>query len=155
MNGFSVRVLRAGDVGLLRSMLAMFGAAFADLPTYTARQPDDVYLERLLGNPTFVGIAAVSGAQVVGGIAAYVLPKFEQARSELYLYDLAVEESHRRQGVATALISELRRLATERGAYVVFVQADREDEAAVALYSKLGSPQDVVHFDFPPLELVA
>ena len=33
---------------------------------------------------------------------------FERARSEVYLYDLAVAESHRRQGIATRLIDALR-----------------------------------------------
>lgn len=27
---------------------------------------------------------------MVGGLAAYVLPKFEQERSEVYIYDLAI-----------------------------------------------------------------
>jgi len=35
------------------------------------------------------------------------------------------------------------------GAYVIFVQADTgiEDEPAVALYTKLGKQEDVLHFD--------
>ena len=39
----------------------------------------------------------MKGDEVVGGLAAYELRKFEQARSEFYLYDLAVSEAHRRQ----------------------------------------------------------
>jgi aminoglycoside 3-N-acetyltransferase I len=30
---------------------------------------------------------------------------------------------------------------------VIFVQADLQDEPAIALYSKLGSREDVLHFD--------
>ena len=86
-------------------------------------------------------------AQVVGGIAAYELKKFEQQRSEIYIYDLAVAEAHRRRGIATALIQALRRIAAGRGAYVIFVQADIGDEPAIALYSKLGIREDVLHFD--------
>jgi hypothetical protein len=33
------------------------------------------------------------------------------------------------------------------GAYVIFVQADLEDGPAIALYSKLGIREDVLHFD--------
>ena len=84
---------------------------------------------------------------MVGGLAAYELRKFEQARSEFYLYDLAVAGAHRREGIATALIMALRRVAAERGAYVVFVQADLVDAPAVALYTKLGVREDVLHFD--------
>ena len=152
---FDVKVLRAGSAASLRAMLSMFGRAFADVATYTARQPDDDYLERLLASSTFIGLAAFADGRVIGGIAAYVLPKFEQARSELYIYDLAVDEKHRRQGVATALIAELREVAVERGAYVIFVQADRGDKPAISLYTKLGVREDVLHFDIAPMPSVA
>ncbi len=42
---------------------------------------------------------------------------------------------------------ELRRLAKDRGAYVVYVQADLVDAPAIALYTKLGTREDVLHFD--------
>ena len=78
-------------------------------------------------------------ARSIGGLAAYELKKFEQERSEVYIYDLAVDAAHRRKGVATALIRTLGEAARKRGAYVMFVQADigEEDEAANALYRKL------------------
>jgi aminoglycoside 3-N-acetyltransferase I len=79
-----------------------------------------------------------------------VLPKFEQQRSEFYIYDLAVAESHRRQGVATSMIRELQQMAAARGMYVIFVQADRGDDPAIALYSKLGVREEVLHFDIAP-----
>ena len=145
-----IRVLGAQDVDLLRQMLVMFGHAFADLPTYTARQPDDPYLRRLLESPPFVAIAAVAGTQVVGGLAGYILQKFEQARAEFYIYDLAVEESHRRRGVATAMIRQLERLAATRAVHVIFVQADHGDDPAIALYTKLGRREEVLHFDIQP-----
>ncbi|MGI9404951.1 MAG: hypothetical protein ACR2O4_01155 [Hyphomicrobiaceae bacterium] len=37
--------------------------------------------------------------QVIGGLVAYELKKFEQERSEIYIYDLAVAAEHRRKGV--------------------------------------------------------
>jgi len=49
------------------------------------------------------------------------------------------------------LIEKLREVAAQRGAYVIFVQADTgiEDEPAVALYTNLGRREDVLHFDIP------
>ena len=76
---------------------------------------------------------------MVGGLAAYELKKFEQERSEIYIYDLAVASTHRRQGIATALIGELKKIAAARRAYVIFVQADLVDAPAIAPYAKLGS----------------
>lgn len=146
---FTVRLLGADDVAALRGMLAMFGRAFDDMSTYTGHQPDDGYLARLLASLTFIAVAAERDGAVVGGLAAYVLPKFEQARSEVYIYDLAVDEAHRRQGVATQLIRLLQREAAARGAWVVFVQADYGDDPAIALYQKLGVREEVLHFDLP------
>lgn len=146
----STQVLGRDDVGLLRALLALFGKAFGDPESYVAKQPSAPYLEDLLSSQTFVAIAAVSASEVIGGLAGYVLPKFEQERSEFYLYDLAVAEEHRRQGVATALIETLKRVAGKRGIYVIFVQADHGDDPAVALYTKLGTREDVMHFDISP-----
>ncbi len=41
----------------------------------------------------------------------------------------------------------LRRIAAARGSYVIFVQADLGDAPAIALYSKLGRREEVLHFD--------
>ena len=129
------------------SMLDTFGQAFDDLPAYGGNRPGSAYLRGLLGSDYFIALAALKGEEVVGGLAAYELQKFEQQRSEIYIYDLAVAAPHRRQGIATRLIQELRRIAAARGAYVIFVQADIGDEPAIALYSKLGIREDVLHFD--------
>jgi ribosomal protein S18 acetylase RimI-like enzyme len=144
-------VLGPDDVARLESMLSLFGRAFDDPDTYNRSRPTPAYLAGLLGSPNFVAVAAVEDGAVVGGLAAYVLPKFEQARSEIYIYDLAVDEPFRRRGIATALIDKVRGVAAERGAWVIFVQADPEDAPAVALYSKLGVREDVLHFDLAPL----
>jgi aminoglycoside 3-N-acetyltransferase I len=145
-----IRTLGPDDVATLRGMLTMFGRAFGEPETYGAAQPDDEYLTRLLSGSAFVAVAALDESSVIGGIAAYVLPKFEQARTELYIYDLAVEEAHRRKGVATAMIEELRNVAAARGIYIIYVQADLGDAAAIALYTKLGTREDVLHFDILP-----
>jgi aminoglycoside 3-N-acetyltransferase I len=41
------------------------------------------------------------------------------------------------------------RIAAANAAKVVFVQADYGDDAAIALYSKLGHREEVLHFDIP------
>ena len=145
-----IRLLSSDDIAHLRSMLSVFGRAFGDSATYDADQPDDAYLRRLLDSETFVAIAALEGPEVVAGLAGYVLPKFERARSEFYIYDLAVDERYRRRGIATAMLDELRAYARSRGIDVIFVQADHGDDPAIALYTKLGRRADVLHFDLQP-----
>jgi aminoglycoside 3-N-acetyltransferase I len=133
----------------MKSVLATFGKAFDDTQTYGANQPSAGYLQQLLDSDNFIALAALKNGEVVGGLAAYELRKFEQERSEIYIYDLAVAVAHRREGIATALIQQLKTLAAARAAYVIFVQADVSDEPAIALYSKLGVREDVLHFDIP------
>jgi len=131
----------------MRAALSLFGNAFGDPTTYTGAQPSSDYLERLLERDMFIALTAIRSGEVVGALAAYVLPKFEQERSEIYIYDLAVANAHRRQGIATAMLAELQLVAARRRANVIFVQADYGDDAAIALYTKLGVREDVMHFD--------
>lgn len=147
---YEIRVLGQGDAPVMRQMLGCFGEAFDEPRTYCAAQPDDEYLDALLANGCFFAIAAMGSEGVIGGLAGYELHKFEQARSELYIYDLAVAVEHRRRGIATALIEAAQELARERGAWTLYVQADLGDEPAIALYSGLGTREDVLHFDIPP-----
>ena len=144
---FTIHRLVPDDVALMEAMLTTFGEAFDEVGTYTGARPSAAYLKRLLGTDYFIALAALKCGEVVGGIAAYELRKFEQERSEIYVYDLAVAAAHRREGIATALILELKKLAAARGAYVVFVQADLGDAPAIALYTNLGTREDVLHFD--------
>ena len=144
---FVIRRLTRDDIGLFRELLAVMGRAFDEPDTYTSAQPSAAYLHKLLGTEHFIALAALEGDAAIGGLAAYELPKFEQARSEIYLYDLAVASEHRRKGVATGLIAELRTIGAARGAHVIFVQADPPDQAAIALYTKFGVKESVFHFD--------
>jgi aminoglycoside 3-N-acetyltransferase I len=139
--------LGAGDVARMRALNALFGEAFADVETYGAEPPGDGYLADLLGKEHVIALTASVGGSLAGGLVAYELDKFERARREVYIYDLAVDERHRRRGAATALIRRLGEVAKARGAWVVFVQADYGDDPAIALYEKLGVREEVLHFD--------
>jgi len=141
--------LTQADHALFAGMLDVFSVAFEDAESFERKRPSASYLAKLLGTQTFIALTAVDAGVVVGALAAYELQKFEQERSEIYIYDLAVSPTHRRRGIATALIEALQTIASQRGAYVIFVQADYGDDPAIALYTKLGSREEVLHFDIP------
>ncbi|GJE01743.1 AAC(3)-I family aminoglycoside N-acetyltransferase [Methylobacterium isbiliense] len=143
----TLRRLGPADLAPARALNALFGTAFAEPETYGAAPPDDAYLEGLLGREHIVVLVALAGEAVAGGLVAYELDKLERARREVYLYDLAVAQEHRRRGIATALITRLRAIAAERGAWAVFVQADHGDDPAIALYESLGTREEVLHYD--------
>nr|AEI30156.1 gentamycin 3-N-acetyltransferase [uncultured bacterium] len=144
---FALHRLTPDDLKLMDALLAMFGAAFEDVDTYGKARPGAAYMKSLLGSDYFIALVAMKDNAIVGGLAAYELRKFEQERSEIYIYDLAVAAAHRREGIATALIEGLKKIAADRGTYVIYVQADVGDSPAIALYSKLGAREDVLHFD--------
>lgn len=147
--GFTVRRLGPGDIPSMRALNALFGLAFAEPDTYGAAPPDDAYLADLLAKAHVAVLVAERDGTVLGGLVAYELDKFERARREIYLYDLAVEAEHRRRGIATALIRQLQAHAAGRGAWVIFVQGDPGDGPALALYDRLGTLEEVLHFDLP------
>src|SRR5262249_51631668 len=101
----------------------------------------------LLSKDHFIVVVATMEKVVVGGLAGYVLEKFEQQRREIYIYDLAVSDAHRRKGVATGTINALKKIAAGQDAYVIFAQADLEDGPAIALYRSLGTLKPAHHFD--------
>lgn len=144
---FEYHVLTGDHVDDLQSLLAVFADAFDMEAEYLQKQPDKSYLKNLLSSSTFICVVAKRQEEIIGGCCAYVLPKFEQKRAEIYLYDLAVKQDFRRMGVATAVIDRLRFHAQKYGAYVIFVQADEGDEVAQSVYRSLGTEEKVFHFD--------
>lgn len=147
----TVRRLGPADIEAARDLNALYADAFDDADTYRRDMPDDAWLARQLNKDATILLVAEIDGTIVGGLTAYELAKLEAARSEIYLYDLAVAEAHRRRGVATTLIEELQHIAANIGAWAVFVQADYVDPPAIALYTKLGLREEVLHFDLPPL----
>lgn len=146
---YSYKHLTTSDVPLLKNLLQVFGQAFNETPTYQHAVPSDTYLRSLLAKPHFIALVAMFGNEVVGGLAAYVLEKFEQDRREIYIYDLAISEAHRRKGLATRLIKNLQQIAKKQNVWVIFVQADPGDDPAIRLYESLGVRESVYHFDIP------
>ena len=118
------------DVSLLKDLLRVFGEAFDEVDTYQRSVPSDDYLTRLLRKQHFIAVVATKGKEVVGGLAAYELDKFEQDRREIYIYDLAVAHSHRRRGVATGMIGELKR--NDHGEFPVWVRGCCRDNVGAA-----------------------
>ncbi|MFV2051336.1 GNAT family N-acetyltransferase [Aliiroseovarius sp. YM-037] len=147
MLDYHIHRLQPEDAEHFTAMLDLFSEAFEDPENYASARPGVSYRRDLLGRDDIFALVALSNDTVVGAAVAYELMKSEQERSEIYLYDIATAQSHRRKGVATALIGGLVKIAQAQNAYSLYVQADYEDGPAVALYTKLGQREDVLHFD--------
>lgn len=123
-------------------MFAVMAAAFDE----TVDPVSDAYVSGLLTTSSFWAVAAFDGARVIGGITAHTIPMTRSSSSELFVYDLAVHEEHRRRGVGSQLFLALRAYASEAGISDIFVPADEEDGHALAFYRSLGGQESPVRF---------
>jgi aminoglycoside 3-N-acetyltransferase I len=94
-------------------------------------------------------LAAFVNQEPVGGLTAHLLPMTYTHNTEVMIYDLAVSETHQRQGIGGALIDHVRQLAAQQGIETVFVVVDNEDLHALDFYRKQhgqASPTTVFEF---------
>ena len=59
--------------------------------------------------------------------------------TEMFLYELGVDESARGRGVGTALVAALGALARQQGCYGMWVSTEVDNEAALATYRAAGA----------------
>jgi ribosomal protein S18 acetylase RimI-like enzyme len=121
-----IRVLGPGDDATVVAAQHLFdGPAKADATT------------RFLGEPgSHLLLAYVDGEPA--GFVSGVEVTHPDKGTEMFLYELAVDEAHRRRGHARALIGALAALARERGCTCMFVFVDDDNEVGRAAYRSAG-----------------
>jgi ribosomal protein S18 acetylase RimI-like enzyme len=127
--GISIRRLAAGDEEVVR-----------ELATYEG--PGDP--EALLADPRTSMLVAFDAERPVGFVLAHELPRRHGDRAKLFVYEVDVVESHRRRGIASALLERLAELARERGIRTGFVLTEPGNGPANALYRSAGGATDSV-----------
>jgi len=65
--------------------------------------------------------------------------------TEMFLYELAVDEAFRRRGIGTALVAELLDIARSRSCYDMWVLTDHDNDAALATYRTTGTTDESSH----------
>ena len=98
-------------------------------------KPDAAH--HFLGDPTHHMLVAYVDGEPAGFVSGVGMTHPDKG-TEMFLYELAVDEAHRRQGIGTALVQTLRDLARERGCYGMWVLTDDDNVAAGATYRKAG-----------------
>lgn len=135
MPGISIRLLEPGDESVVR-----------ELATYDG--PGDP--QALLADSRTLMLVAFGAGRPVGFVLAHELPRRHGPPAQLFVYEVDVAESHRRRGIATALLARLAELARERGIPAGFVLTEPDNGAANALYRGAGgaTSQVTVQWDF-------
>ncbi|PWA08176.1 AAC(3)-I family aminoglycoside 3-N-acetyltransferase [Pueribacillus theae] len=125
--------LQSGNEKDFHDLVLLFNDVFE-----TENDANHENIRKLLNNPSFVCLAALHHHKVIGGITAYELMSYDKAGSVMYVYDLAVKNSHQRSGIGGRLVSELLADCRNKGIKELFVQAEEADAHAVHFYQKLG-----------------
>ena len=127
--GIAIRLLAPGDEGVV-------------LELATHEGPGDP--EALLADPRTLMLVAFDVGRPVGFVLAHELPRRHGDTAKLFVYEIDVAESHRRRGIASALLARLAELARERGIRTGFVLTEPGNGPANALYREAGGATDSV-----------
>ena len=100
--------------------------------------------EALLADPRTLMLVAFDGERAVGLVLAHELPRRHGERAKLFVYEVDVAESHRRRGIASALLARLAEFARERGIRTGFVLTEPGNGPANALYRGAGGATEAV-----------
>jgi aminoglycoside 3-N-acetyltransferase I len=108
------------------------------------------HLQRLLGNPNFLVFVGKTDKQVVGGLTAHVLDRYDTEKPSAYIYDVAVITNLQRKGIGKLLIASLNDYCKQNGFDEVFVQAETDDVQAVNFYKStpISSELNATHFTY-------
>lgn len=127
----------------LKELMKVFSLAF-ELEYGTT----DEYLNKMLQNKMAVILAAFESDKIVGGLVAFEMTPIHGTK-EFYIYDIAVHPEHQKKGVGSKIVEQIKEEARERGVGTIFVEAESEDEGAVAFYRAIGGEEVAVnHFNF-------
>ena len=121
-----IRALGPGDDAAVAAAQHLFdGSARAEATARFLAEPGSHLL-----------VAYVDGEPV--GFVSGIEVTHPDKGTEMFLYELAVDEAHRRRGHARALVGALEALARERGCTGMFVFVDDDNEAGRAAYRSAG-----------------
>ena len=126
---FALRLLAPGDEEVVRELA-------------TAEGPGDP--EALLADPRTLLLVAFAGERPVGFVLAHELPRRHGDPAKLFVYEVEVEETQRRRGIASALLARLAELARDRGIRTGFVLTEPDNGPANALYRSAGGASETV-----------
>lgn len=120
---FSVKRLSSDDIGLL----AHIAPDVFDEPVDAAR------LSSYLATAGHVMVLAFEGDLVVGQCAG-VIHRHPDKPTELYVDEVGTASTHRRQGIARAMLDELFRWGRELGCEEAWLGTELDNDPANALY---------------------
>ena len=136
-----IKLLRKGD----EAVLANVAADVFDDPVDAGATAD------FLHDPRHHVAVAIDDGPVVGFVSAvhYIHP--DKTHPEMWINEVGVASTHRRRGVARALLDAVLEMAREIGCVEAWVLTSRSNRAGMGLYAAAGgeeNDEDAVMFTF-------
>ena len=128
---FTLRRLRDGDEPAL----------FHIAPDVFDEPVDITRLRAYLAEPGHLMVLAFGGELVVGQCAG-VIHRHPDKPSELYVDEVGTASTHRRQGIARAMLEELFSWGRELGCTEAWLGTELDNEPARALYRRFAPSED-------------
>ena len=97
------------------------------------------HLRRALANTACYFIVCLIDSAPAGYLSAFRFPAIDEDCSQVYLYDIVVDEKHRRKGIGSRMIEELKRHCKMDGADHIWLGTSLENEAAQKTFEKTGA----------------
>ncbi len=129
----TIRAIKAGEGALIVAAGHLF-----DSP------PEPAVAERFLETPGHHLLIAYEDGAPAGFVSGVELTHPDKG-TEMFLYELAVDEAFRRRGIGRALVDELIGIARARGCYDLWVLTDHDNDAALATYRTTGTTDESSH----------
>jgi ribosomal protein S18 acetylase RimI-like enzyme len=135
--GSAIRRAARDDAHALQHLIAQMSRDQGD--------PDDLITEArvendIIDNPSTIAmVAEAADGALVGYATAHATYETGHAERGLYVADLYVAPTHRRQGIARALLAAIARAGHAQGARHLWLTAKAQNTAAHAFYRRLGS----------------
>ena len=120
------------------------GAAIVTAGHLFDSPPELAVAERFLVTPGHHLLMAFDGDLAVGFVSG-VETTHPDKGTEMFLYELAVDEAFRRRGIGRALVDELLAIARAHDCYDLWVLTDHDNEAALATYRVTGTTDESSH----------
>ena len=137
---FQLKDLTANDLSMVKQLIRLW---IETDELQSTSIPNHQYLCDQLSDEKFHVIVALDKDKVIGGVTGYELKMFGRKSTEMFLYEIGVEQRYKRQGIARSLIEKLQSICRDRGIKEMFVVTSSDNEAAIQLYKKTGGEMEV------------
>ena len=128
----------------IRAMLPGEGATIVAAGHLFDAPPDLATAERFLVTPGHHLLMAFEDEVAAGFVSGVELTHPDKG-TEMFLYELAVDEPFRRRGIGRTLVEALLEIARAHGCYDMWVLTDHDNDAALATYRTTGTTDESSH----------